>query len=308
MTYKCCDCNYETERKNNWIKHINTSKHIKKCLKNKDLAVKSPKSTVKKNNYEYICEFCNKKYKFLSGLSRHKKYCNVQEDTCENEEINFNNNQNKILKDQQKQILSLQKLLEKSIENNNNTLNNIIPKIGNTTNNINNQMTINLFLNEECKNAMNLTDFMNQLQLSLDDLLYTKNNGYIKGITNIFVKNLCDMPANSRPIHCSDKKKLQFYVKDEDKWGKDNKNEKIDKSIHDITQKQIQKIKQWEQEHPNWNQSENETAMYIELVKQVMGGLNNQDKQNNLEIIKKEISDNIDIQNVMDNKNKILDN
>ena len=90
--------------------------------------------------------------------------------------------------------------------------------------------------------------FMNQLQLSLDDLLYTKNNGYIKSITNIFVKNLCDMPANSRPIHCSDKKKLQFYVKDEDKWGKDNKNEN-DKSIHDITQKQIQKIKQWEQEH-----------------------------------------------------------
>ena len=302
MTYKCQDCNYETERKNNWIKHLNTSKHIKKVSENMNISVKSPKSTVKYDKNEYMCDICNKKYKFLSGLSRHKKTCTKQ--LCDDEisDLNYNNNQNKILKDQQKQILSLQKLLEKSIENNNNTLNNIIPKIGNTTNNINNQMTINLFLNEECKNAMNLTDFMNQLQLSIDDLLYTKNNGYIKGITNIFVKNLCDMPANSRPIHCSDKKKLQFYVKDENKWGKDNKNEKIDKSIHDITQKQIQKIKQWEQEHPNWNQSESETTMYIELVKQVMGGLNEQDKQNNLEIIKKEISDNIDIQNIMDNK------
>ncbi|MHA2082283.1 MAG: hypothetical protein ACXABD_00875 [Candidatus Thorarchaeota archaeon] len=199
------------------------------------------------------------------------------------------------IKNQQEQIQTLQNLLEKSIENNKSTLNNIIPKIGNTTTNISNQMTINVFLNEECKNAMNLTDFVNQLHLSLDDLQYTKDNGYIKGITNIFVKNLVEMPINSRPIHCSDKKKLQFYVKDENKWEKDSKNEKIDKSINDITQRQIKKIKDWESDHPNWSSSDEQTGMYIDLVKTVMGGMDANEKQSNLDSIKKEIGNKFDL-------------
>jgi len=207
---------------------------------------------------------------------------------------------NTYIKNQQEQIQTLQTLLEKSIENNKSTLNNILPKIGNTTNNINNQMTINVFLNEECKNAMNLTDFVNQLQLSLDDLQYTKDNGYIKGITNIFVKNLCDMPVNSRPIHCSDKKRMQFYVKDENKWEKDSKNEKIDKSINDITQRQIKKIKEWEHDHPNWTASDEQTSMYIDLVKSVMGGIDECEKQHNLDSIKKEIGHTVDLQKVID--------
>ena len=163
-------------------------------------------------------------------------------------------------------------------------------------------MTINLFLNEECKNAMNLTDFVNQLQLSLDDLQYTKDNGYIKGIANIFVKNLDEMPINSRPIHCSDKKKLQFYVKDENKWEKDSKNEKIDKSINDITQRQIKKIKDWESDHPNWSSSDEQTGMYIDLVKTVMGGMDATEKQLNLDSIKKEIGNKFDIQQAIEEK------
>ena len=150
------------------------------------------------------------------------------------------------------------------------------------------------------KNAMNLTDFVNQLHLSLDDLQYTKDNGYIKGITNIFVKNLVEMPINSRPIHCSDKKKLQFYVKDENKWEKDSKNEKIDKSINDITQRQIKKIKDWESDHPNWSSSDEQTGMYIDLVKTVMGGMDANEKQLNLDSIKKEIGNKFDLQQAIE--------
>jgi hypothetical protein len=286
MTFSCHDCKYETERKGNWLKHIRTDKHrnhIPNC---------PTKTTKVIRTLGFNCETCGKRYKYLSGLSRHKTNCKhaiSPEDKV-------------YIKNQQEQIQTLQTLLEKSIENNKSTLNNIIPKIGNTTNNISNQMTINVFLNEECKNAMNLTDFVNQLQLSLDDLQYTKDNGYIKGITNIFVKNLCDMPINSRPIHCSDKKKLQFYIKDEDKWEKDSKNEKIDKSINDITQRQIKKIKEWELDHPNWSESDEQTSMYIALVKTVMGGMDANEKQQNLDSIKKEIGNTVDLQEAIEEK------
>jgi hypothetical protein len=284
MTFICQQCTYETERKCNWIKHIKTDKHIKQIGK------MPAKTAPKKPNTIYSCDSCGKQYKYLSGLSRHKIICGSTSSLEDKEYI----------KNQQVQIQTLQNLLEKSIENNKSTLNNIIPRIGNTTTNISNQMTINLFLNEECKNAMNLTDFVNQLHLSLDDLQYTKDNGYIKGITNIFVKNLVEMPINSRPIHCSDKKKLQFYVKDENKWEKDSQNEKIDKSINDITQRQIKKIKDWESDHPNWCSSDEQTSMYIDIVKTVMGGMDANEKQLNLDSIKKEIGNKFDLQQAIE--------
>lgn len=282
MTFNCQYCNYNTFRRSNWLKHIKTEKHMKHTADYTPINAK----------LMYNCESCGREYKYLSGLSRHRLICKSGI-TIEDKSY---------IKSQQEQIQTLQHLLEKSIENNKSTLNTIIPKIGNTTNHISNQMTINLFLNEECKHAMNMTDFVNQLQLSLDDLQYTKDNGYIKGITNIFVKNLCDMPINSRPIHCSDQKKLQFYIKDENKWEKDNKNEKIDKSIHDITQRQIKKIKDWEVDHPNWSTSDEQTTMYIDLVKKVMGGMDATKKQHHLESIKKEIGCTVDLHKAIDEK------
>ena len=122
----------------------------------------------------------------------------------------------------------------------NEQLKDIIPKIGNT---YNNAMSINIYLNEKCKDAMNLTDFVENVKVSLEDLLYTKNHGFVKGISNIFVKQLQDMEPTQRPIHCSDKKRLQFYVKDADKWEKDKSHEKIDKTIDEITFKQIKQVK-----------------------------------------------------------------
>ena len=116
-------------------------------------------------------------------------------------------------------------------------------KIGN---NNNNTISINFFLNEQCKNAMNLTDFINQLNVSLEDLQYSKNNGFIEGVTNIFTKQLKDLKPTERPIHCSDKKRLQFYVKDDDKWCKDSNNEKIDETIYNIKMKQTSKLTEWE--------------------------------------------------------------
>ena len=154
-----------------------------------------------------------------------------------------------IIKEQQKQLNETHKLLEKTIESNNE----MIPKIGN---NNNNKISINVFLNEQCKGAMNLTDFVDKLTISVEDLIYTKQHGYIQGVTNLFNKQLRDLNPSERPIHCSDKKRLQFYVKEDNKWEKDADHLKIDKSIHDLKMKQIKELKKWEEINPNYLENE----------------------------------------------------
>lgn len=299
--FQCEACNYYTRNKYDWNKHLQTKKHTKNIqLHSKTVEQHSfnpsDVNSIPKQNFNCIC---GKTYKYYSGLSRHKQKCSV----VLSEQTDVTPSDTSIVQQQRDQIASLQSLLEKTIESQQETLNNLMGKVGNTTNNntINN-MQINFYLNEECKNAMNITDFINSLQLSLEDLLYTRDNGYIKGITNIFVKNLQDLNPNDRPIHCSDRKKLQFYVKDDDQWEQDTSHMKVDQTIESITQKQIQKIKEWENGHPNWNKSEKGTESYMEMVKEVMGGISKNEKIKNYENIKKEIGVTIDINNLITEK------
>ena len=185
----------------------------------------------------------------------------------------------------------------------------VVPTLGNTTNN--NTMNINIYLNEHCKNAMNLTDFVENVKVSLEDLLYTKNHGYVKGISNIFVKQLKDMEPTQRPIHCSDKKRLQFYVKDDNKWEKDNSNEKIDKSIDKITKKQILAIKLWEKEHPNYLEDEKLTRIWSKMIKNMGTGVSeNVTAEKEKTNIKKEVGMTVQLktaieQHKLDNANEI---
>ena len=319
--YCCKKCDYSTSDKKDWNKHISTRKHkmvtndnkksedeshnkIKisienltymneaKTQKNK----KSQKSQKSQNTDKpYQCILCNKSYKHKSGLSRHKKI-------HENEPKPFSQQQQQttsVVELQQQQINELQNMLKTTLEQNKNTIDNLIPKLGNTTYNTTNKMTINVFLNEQCKDAMNLTDFVNGLQISLDDLMYTKNHGYAKGISNIFLKHLGYLKPTERPIHCSDRKRLQFYVKDEDKWGKDN-TEKIDKSINQVSKKQLQQIKEWEKTHPSWATNDAETEQYLQMIQEVMGGNNEEEINKNREFVKKELGTILDVKNAID--------
>ena len=179
-----------------------------------------------------------------------------------------------------------QELLKQTIQQNSE----IIPRIGN---NNNNNISINLVLNEKCKNAMNLEDFLEKLQVSLDDLMYTKENGYVKGLSNIMVKHLKDLPPNDRPIHCSDQNRLQFYVKDENMWGKDENN-KMNKSINEIQRKQVLKIKDWTDKHPNYCDDDALYFEYQQLVQSTMCVDNDDNKD-----IKKHISDVVNIDDVV---------
>lgn len=290
-TFFCKNCDYRTLNRYDWTKHLNTKKHKK--LHNSLEA----SSDILNNEKQHICEYCGKNYKFSSGLSRHIKKCEIISNKLDDKAEETSNDKNDIFNNQSEQIKNLHELLQKTIENQNS----LIDKVGNTTNNINNTMTINLILNEKCNNAMNLTDFMDSLKLSLDDLKYTRDNGYIKGITNIFVKNLADINPNKRPFHCSDNNtSLEFYVKDENIWEQDNKDKKINKSIEQITQKQIQHIKEWEAINPDWNKTEGGTEMYMNMIKEVMGGVTDNEKVRNLEDIKKEISTKMEISNILE--------
>ena len=239
--FYCRKCDYDTSDKKDWNKHILTRKHKK-----------SAKADKIKQTVEFVCKFCKKGYKYRSGLCRHRKKCKMnpkffcgkignvtqklpsekylKKGTTlfeKTEKVDDEISLKDILMQQLQQQNETIELLKQSIETNTK----MMPKIGN---NNNNTISINLFLNEQCKNAMNLTDFINQVQVSLEDLQYSKNNGFVEGVTNIFAKQLKDLKPTERPIHCSDKKRLQFYVKEDNKWSKDSNNEKIDETIYNI--------------------------------------------------------------------------
>ena len=247
--YKCERCNYSTKYVQNFKRHINSSKHKKKVC--------APIDEAKK----YVCE-CGKKYKFQSGLSKHKHKCKfvfeekLQIKTTEkDEEIEQLKAAIADLKLQQEKETKNNSILLETVQQLAENTNKIVENAGagnNYTDCYNQKMTINVFLNEECKNAMNLTDFVDQFKVSLEDLQYTRDNGFAQGITNIFTKQLKDMDPTTRPIHCSDSKRLQFYVKDENEWVKDSDGKQLDSTINKIKIKQANSLTEWELEHPDF--------------------------------------------------------
>jgi len=227
--------------------HCSTKKHKNgKCSK-----------MLKKYAPVYKCE-CGKEYKHIQSFNRHTKNCIVKNSEREKRELRtmisslVSQNQNMLMENKEMREL----------------VKDMIPKIGNTT--INNKFNLNLFLNEECKDAINLTDFITNLKLELDDLDNTRQNGYITGISNIFIRELKQLELHKRPIHCSDIKREILYVKDNNTWEKDNEDNTIMKgAINSLAKRQINKIKEWELENPTWNKTEEGRNNYIKMVKTI---------------------------------------
>lgn len=242
--FYCEKCDYTCSRKFLWEQHITTRKH--KMITNGN-------KMVTKNMH--FCS-CGKSYKYNSGLSRHQKQCKI---IIEQTEHSHDNNPepvqlNKVANQEIKEVLSdtdpdikhiLKEILKENRElkeqmkniKNENTTNN------NTTNNntTNNNISINVFLNEHCKNAINFSDFINNIEVSIQNVLQTSKLGYIEGISAILMENLKKLEATMRPIHCSDKKRMQFYIKDKNTWAKED-SKKVEKAITKISNKQIQEI------------------------------------------------------------------
>ena len=284
MKNKCENCNNFFKRRQSLFRHKKTCKVI---------VGESPKvsKSLQKVSNQILCG-CGKIYKSKSGFYKHKTKCTHQHNVEQSEEtvceIVPTNNVEYLLKallEKNNDILEENKILREKISN---------MEIGNTYHNQtnNNQFNINMFLNEKCKNAMNLEDFIEKIKLSIEDLQFTKDNGYAKGISNIFIKNLNDMDVTERPIHCSDQKRLQFYVKNDNEWSKDSNNEKIDKSIEKVSQKQLKTIKDWIEENPDYLDSESKTEEYFTLVKSITQPNDNK----NLKDIKKQVSLNVKLE------------
>lgn len=278
LNFACIFCSQKYKHKSGQYRH-------QKICKNRpsQLAKISHKLAKKNkiNKTNFICE-CGKSYKHASSLSKHRKHCaflHSLDKNIESEEIVPKNNVEKLLINILQENKELKEQM-KSFKTGN---------IYNTTNNNNQKYTINMYLNDKCKNAMSLKDFVENIKLSLKDLEFTSHHGFVEGVSNIFLKNLNDMEVTERPIHCSDQKRLQFYVKKEDKWEKDKQNVEIDKSIQNISGKQIGTLMEWTSANPGYENNPVKMEEYFQLVGKTMGV----DCEKNIRKIKKILSENV---------------
>jgi hypothetical protein len=290
---ECCD--YKCYKQSEYNKHILTNKH--KNLQNPTI---NPILKISKTNY--TCE-CGKVYKHSSTLYAHKKTCNKIIDKDSNIEsldkdqiiimlIKQNAELIKETSEIKNIVIEQQTTMMKVIENG--TQNNINNNNNNTThtNSHNKSFNLNFFLNETCKNAMNITDFVESIKLQLSDLENVGKIGYIEGISKIIIKNLNALDVTERPVHCSDSKRDTMYVKDEDKWEKESENnEKVLKAIEDIANKNRTMVKEWKIKNPECASSKSHKAdVYSHIMIEAVCSNNDANNNKILKKIAKEVT------------------
>jgi hypothetical protein len=221
----------------------------------------------------YECE-CGKSYKHSSTLYAHKKKCSDEKI----EENEYDLTDKEIIKALIQQNEKLMKLMENGVNNNTNSHNN------NTTNIENKTFNLHFFLNDTCKDAMNINDFVSSVKLNLEDLENTGRQGYIQGITNIVLKNLNNLEQHIRPLHCCDTKREVIYIKDNNEWMKESEEKPIlTKAIKTIANENIKQIKAWRDKNPNCCDSESKkNNLYLKIVSNSMNGLTEEEGNKNI--------------------------
>ena len=243
--YFCEKCNFITSKKTDYNRHLLTLKH-KSYKMETDMEIK-------KTPNEYICKNCNKQYITKSGLWKHEKQCRFLHDKSI---IKGDNKED--MKDLVMKLIDENKELRKTITE-------IVPKIGNNNNNIKQKFNINLFLNEKCKDALSMDQFIQGIQVSMKNLLTTRDKGQVEGITNIIIDNMNRLSLYERPMHCTDKKRETLYIKN-DEWEKDIDKKHISRAIKLVEHKQIQNIQLWLDQHPNYMNIPSQQDEFIKLV------------------------------------------
>ena len=279
--YECILCDYITCSLKDFNKHLLTSKHLNKTNLNV-LEQKNPK-----NPQTFNCKNCNKCYKARNSLWYHEQKCNYEKKT-ENENIELENDitdkelivmlikQNSEL---MKETSDFKSMMMEVIKNGtHNTIN---------TNSHNKAFNLNFFLNETCKDAMNITDFVDSIKLQLSDLEGVGELGYVEGISNIIVKNLKELDVTQRPVHCTDKKRETMYIKDEDKWEKDEEKKKLHKVVRKVTCKNQNLIPKFKEKHPDCNTYHSKFSdQYNKIIIESMGGSGDNEYEKEEKIIK----------------------
>ena len=235
--YICEICNYKTGNKKDYNKHLATGKH-KKVTNDNDMITQIPTMV--------MC-LCGNSYKHRSGLSRHKKKCTYEEHNDVTEDIPLEEPINDTNSDTDVKVLS-NTIFELVKQNNefkqllieqNKKMMELAGNMGNNNNNVNshNKFNLNVFLNEKCKNAMTLKDFVKSINISVQDFIETGERGFIDGISNIIVERINEMELHDRPLHCTDLKRETVYIKDENNWEKDEDNVKLRKAVKGVAYK-----------------------------------------------------------------------
>jgi hypothetical protein len=286
----CCQiCDYACSKKFNLERHILSAKH-QMATKINILATKNEQNEQNEQIINLLtCQGCGKTYKDRTGLWRHKKICKINihnscssdSDTDDDQVKNQNNIIDKdlimtLIKDHTETKAMMLKIIENGTTSHSH----------NNTNSHNKAFNLQFFLNETCKNAMNITDFVESITPQLEDLEDVCESGYIKGISNIIVKNLKALDVTERPVHCVDKKREILYVKDEDKWEKeDDDKKKLRKAIKKVANKNYKLLPKYREKYPGCQFSESKHAdHYNKLVIEVMGGQgdNEEEKENKI--------------------------
>ena len=259
--FYCEKCDYKCSKKSDFKKHLDSKKH------------NATKCYINATENSLHCE-CGKKYKHSSSFYRHKKNCTKSKEIMKNIEnqknekmvINIDNSleeEDNEYKEMFKQMMNENQEMRKTIQE-------ILPKIGDQNShntNISNNFNINVFLNETCKDAVNLMDFVKSLQLKLKDLENMGKLGFVEGTSKIIIDGLKELDLHKRPIHCSNAEKEILYVKDNDTWEKENENkDKMKKAIDEINKANMKQIPKWITENPTYAEDEE----YMKIISNIM--------------------------------------
>jgi len=260
--FHCISCDFKCSKKGDYNRHLLTLKH-KNQQKSTDFTSKN-----------IACE-CGRNYKDRSGLWRHKKTCKIGQDQEKDEFFDAVNNEKMIIEllkqnsELQKSLIELSK--DKSVTHNN------------TNNSHNKTFNLNFFLNETCKDALNITEFVSSIKPTLEDLEYTGRQGYVAGISNIILKKLNSLEEYIRPIHCCDVKREVLYIKDNNHWTKETEEKPIlTKAIKVIANENIKNIQEWRGLNPECTDSDSQkNNLYLKIVSNSMSGLDKDETEKN---------------------------
>jgi hypothetical protein len=279
--FVCKKCDYTCCKKGDFNKHLQSIKH------------NTTNTTNIQQEFSYSCE-CGKMYTHRASLYNHKKTCSlknnytIETDNIDNPADHSDKDQLILMLIKQnseliKETVDFKNIMMKVLENGtHNTTNNT-----NNTNSHNKAFNLNFFLNETCKDAMNIMDFVDSIKLQLSDLEKVGELGYVEGISNIIVKNLNELDVTQRPVHCTDKKRETMYIKDEDKWEKDESNSKIKKAIKRVASKNQRLLPKFKEAHPDCGTYHSKYSdQYNKIIIESVGGSGDNDAEKEEKIIR----------------------
>ena len=293
----CEKCHFECCKQSDYNRHLVTAKHVRMTNGMTKTAENEKNRFVSKTGFNCIC---GKSYSFRQGLHKHQKVCNYKPVTNECQVIQGENENNSsqlnndvvmaLIKDNEE----MRKTLHEQQEQHNKQIQDLIPQLQQVTNvnsnntNCNNKFNLNFFLNEQCKDAISIQHFIENLNIGIRELEHMGDVGYVKGMMSIFSETLGKMNIYERPLHCTDLKRDTLYIKQGDTWMKDTEDKtELKKIVETVKCRNYGSLRLWEREHPEAFECDTQDNIdYMRISSESLGGFNSTDSIKLNKIIK----------------------